>query len=168
MYRRRAIVETGLRYCLRHWARLGAVCEGGRIWSTWYVCMNVGARTWARTGGCARCCWAGWFAVMAQDCVGVVDLSVAGVQWCIQTGGLQSCRDDYEQVCALEHTECTQVLGGTDGETDGLLSSMWGTRTSEGTGGSKHRRLQMDQGMLGVWSLRQIKGRAAWTLRGFT
>ena len=38
---------------------LGAESVGGRVWSTWYVCMNAGARTWARMGDCMRCCWAG-------------------------------------------------------------------------------------------------------------
>ena len=38
---------------------LGDIRSGGNIWSTWYVCMNAGAGTWARMGDCMRCCWAG-------------------------------------------------------------------------------------------------------------
>ena len=43
----------------RNWHDLGAISRGGRVWSMDYVCMNAGARTWARMGGCMRCCWAG-------------------------------------------------------------------------------------------------------------
>ena len=36
---------------------LGDIQSGGNIWSTWYMCMNVGAGTWARMGDCMQNCW---------------------------------------------------------------------------------------------------------------
>ena len=63
---------------------LGAESVGGRVWSTWYVCMNAGARTWARMGSLCGAAGLGCFAVMAQYCVGVVELSATVVQRCMQ------------------------------------------------------------------------------------
>ena len=56
-----------------------------------------------------------------KACVGAVELSVAGMHWCVQGfeivwGGL------CIGVCTRAHAVCSagQVLGGTDGENDGL------------------------------------------------
>ena len=58
-------------------------------------------------------------------------------------------------MCALVHTGCTRRHRRRDRR---ALLSMWGTRTAEGTGGPEHRRLKMDQGVLGVWCLLAAKG----------
>ena len=63
---------------------LGAESVGGRVWNTWYMCMNAGARTWARMGSLCGAAGLGCFAVMTQDCVGMVELLATGVQWCVQ------------------------------------------------------------------------------------
>ena len=87
--------------------QLGAVCEGGRIWSMWYVCMNVGARTWMRTDRCMWCCWAGCFLLSWHR--------IVPGWWSSQQQGCNSvcrgsklCVGDCVQLCALVHTGCTQ------------------------------------------------------------
>ena len=76
------------------------------------MCMNVGARTWARTGGCAN--WAvhgaagqGGFCYHGTGlCQGGGSLSDRGAM--VYTEAFNRVGDDYEQVCALVHTGCTR------------------------------------------------------------
>ena len=63
----------------------------------------------------------GGLVATAQACVGVVGVSVAGVLWCVQMSELR--REDFVQVCVLEHTGYTRwgrSPGDTNGEADGF------------------------------------------------
>ena len=158
VYRRWAAVEMGLRYWLRHWARLGAVCKEGIhgtcVWM-WVKGLGRGrAAVHSAAGQGGLLSWhgvvSGWWISQWQGFNGVCR-------------GLQLCGDDYEQVAHL----CTQGTLGKLGSSRHrrrdrwALLSMWGTRTSEGTEGSMHRQFQVDQGMLGLWGLQQLKGQVA-------
>ena len=75
----------------------------------------------------AVCCAAMQSGCAVKACDGAVELSVIGVQWCVQGlkivwGGL------CVGVCTCAHGVCSaeQVLGGTDGETDGLVVDVGG------------------------------------------
>lgn len=63
---------------------LGAISRGGGVRSKDYVCKDAVqglGRGWAAVCGAAGL---GCFAVMAQYCVGVVELSAAAVQGCMR------------------------------------------------------------------------------------
>ena len=68
----------------RYWLVLGAIGKGDGVRNTDHVCrMRVQGlgRGWAAVCGAAGL---GCFAVMAQYCVGVVELSAAAVQGCMR------------------------------------------------------------------------------------
>ena len=120
---------------LRHYTT-GCRMRRKRIWST--NMMRVRMRVQGLGRGWAAVCGAaglGCFAVMAQYCVGVVELSIGSSGARMHAEGLNRVgRIVYGCVyCAHRVHSAEQVFGDTDGET-GLLS-MWETRTPEGTGG---------------------------------
>ena len=94
----------------------------------------------------------GCFAVMAQHCVRVVELSAAAMQRCVQRlrivqGGLCTI------VCTCAHRvhSAGQVRRHRRRDRRALLS-MWRTRTSEGTGGPEHKI--EDRQLCGEWRSR--------------
>ena len=121
---------------LRHYT-IGCCMRRRRIWSTG-TCKNVGARTWARTGGCTMCCCEEWLCCQGL-CRGSEALGSRGAMMC---AGLQNrVGEDFVWVCALVHTG---VLGRTGSRRHRrrnrrAVLSMWGTRTSEYTRGSEHK-----------------------------
>ena len=95
----------------------------------------------------------GCSAVMAQQCAGVVELSASGMQRCVQ-------RLDLNRVGGTMHCcvhLCTQGALGRPGSRRHrrrdrrALLSMWGTRTSEGTGGRARAQEDEDRQMCGEW-----------------
>ena len=115
---------------------LGDIRSGGNIWSTWYVCMNAGAGTWARMGDCMRCCWAGLLCCHGTTlCRGGGALGTRGATVCAEALN-RAGRTVYGCVYL-----CTQSALGRTGfrrhrrRDRRALLSMWETRTSEGTGG---------------------------------
>ena len=59
--------------------------------------------------------------------------------------GSEACGEDHVQVCALVHTKCTRQDRFSEAPTvrpTGFVVDV-GTRTSEGTGGSKHKILKL-------------------------
>ena len=63
----------------------GAESMGSMVLSMYYVCMNVGARTWARMGSCMRCCWAGLLCCRGTTlCRGGGALGIGGAMVCAE------------------------------------------------------------------------------------
>ena len=85
MYRRQAFAEVGLQYWLWHWARLGAA-HAKEADLEYMICVyECGCKGLGEDRQvCTVLLGRVFSAIMAQGCVRVVDLSVAGVQWCIQ------------------------------------------------------------------------------------
>ena len=131
-------------YVVPAWHRcrlvLGAISKGGGVWSTDYVCKDAGARTWARMGSCVRCCWAGLLCCHGTVlCRGGGALGSSGA-----TVHAEALNRVGRTVYSCVHL-CTQgALGRTGSRRHRrrdrrALLSMWGTRTSEGTGGPEQK-----------------------------
>ena len=134
-----------------------------------YMCKNAGARTWARMGSCVWCCWAGLLCCHGTVlCRGGGALGSSGT-----TVHVEALNRVGRTVYSCVHL-CTQgALGRTDSRWHRrrdrrALLSMWGIRTSEGTGGPEHKVKEHRQ-ICGEWrSLRQTKGHSASTFQLIT
>ena len=85
MYRRRAIAKAGLRYWLQHWAQDWVLYAKEADLEYVVHVYECGCKDLGEDGRLCTVLLSRVFsAVVAQDCVGVVDLSAGGVQWCIQ------------------------------------------------------------------------------------
>ena len=104
--------------------RLGAECE--EVASE----VLVRVRMWVQGLGQGRAavqCAAVQSGYAVRACVGAVELSVTGVERCVQ-GFKIVWGGQCIGVCTCAHEVCSagQVLGGTDGETDGLCCRFGG------------------------------------------
>ena len=122
---------------------LGDIRSGGNIWSTYYVCMNAGAGTWARMGDCVQCCWAGLLHCQGTTlCRGGGALDIRGTTVCAGASNrVGKTMNSCVHLCTQGALSRTGFRQHRRRDRRALLS-MWGTRTSEGTGGPEHKFLK--------------------------
>ena len=136
--RRRASCGTGPAWtgcCMRRVQGLDQCDTCVRMWV-----QGLG-RGWAAVH---RAAGQGRSAVMAQDCVGVVELSAAGVQRCVQRLSIMWGRTVYSCVHLCTQGTLSRTGSRRHRRRDRrALLSMWETRTSEDTGGPEQNVLKL-------------------------